>query len=666
LVVGTFVAGDISALTTSVTTLTGVTWPSHSGDDLALLAHGYGDSTNTGTMDAAFTSLADLTDTNLRAVIGKLIPSSMTGSESGDVTLTTTTGARQVGALGVWNGYTDVQQIVNQPETSGTAVTTHASPAITPQKTGSGFVIVYMDRVSTGNTTVTPPSGFTSRLEFGTSGTGGIFMHVADDLSGTHGLTPFTPGDWNVSVGSTSAMVYLVELAPVLEATGDRTATASLTGAAAVTREASGDRATTAGLVGAAGLTRTATGNLAATATLAGAADVTEAPPVPVASAEPRSPFLIEVWDGTSTPFVKAGRIGSYTSSEVILRHNQVGSWRFTLALTDGGVNLFTAAGRRVTIDYRGTRIMSGPAFGIRRARNGNTDDVEVYGYDDLIWLNRRLAFPNPLATFPADGVGFTQPTVRDAITDDAETMIKYWVTRNCVTRLAVPGLSVATNLARGAVRTYGPRWETVLEACARIADITGLGLRVTQVAGELSFDVYESATQPVRLSRSLGNLRDWEFTSEGPKKTRNVIGLDGEDAARRYMLSKLTSSETGWGITESFYDSSGDTDAERYEQGLDDLEENVPTYSFTVVPRDTESMRFGETYNLGDTVTTELLPSVTLTDKVRQVTITDSVENGVDVQPVVGDLGAAERASAVYLELRRLRARINKFEREA
>ena len=659
---GTFVAGDISALTTSVTTLTGTTWPSHSGDDLALLAHGYGDSTNTGTMDAAFTNIADLTDTNLRAIVGKRIPTSMTGSESGDVTLTTTTGARQVGALGVWNGYSDVQQIVNQPETSGTAVTTHASPAITPQRTGSGFVMIYMDRVSTGNTTATPPTGFTLREEFGTSGTGGIFLQVADDLSGTHGLTPFTPASWTVAVGSTSAVVFLLELAPVLEATGDRTATASLTGAAAITQFASGDRATTASLTGAAGLTRTATGNLAATATLVGAADVTAAP---VASTEPRSPFLIEVWDGTSTPFVKAGRIGSYTSSEVILRHNQVGSWRFTLALTDGGVNLFTAAGRRVTIDYRGTRIMSGPAFGIRRARNGSTDDVEVYGYDDLIWLNRRLGFPNPLATFPADGVGFTQPAYRDHISDNAETIIKYWVTRNCVTRLPVPGLSVASDLGRGPVRGYGPRFETVLEAGARIADITGLGLRVTQVSGALSFDVYESATQPVRLSRSLGNLRDWEFTSEGPKKTRNVIGLDGEDAARRYMLSKLTSSETGWGITESFFDSSGDTDAERYEQGLDDLAENVPTYSFTVVPRDTESMRFGETYNLGDTVTTELLPSVTLTDKVRQVTITDSVENGVDVQPVVGDLGAAERASAVYLELRRLRARINKFERE-
>lgn len=661
---GTFVAGDVSALTTSVTTLTGTTWPSHGGDDLALLAHGYGDGTNTGTMDAAFTNVADLTDTNLRAVLGKLIPSTMTGSESGDVTLTTTTGARQVGALGVWAGYTDVQQVVNQPETSGTAVTTHASPSITPQKTGSGFVIIYMDRVSTGNTTVTPPAGFTPRLEFGTSGTGGIFMHVADDLSGTHGVSPFTPGDWNVAVGSTSALVYLVELTPVLEATGDRTATASLTGAAAVTVSATGDRTATATLTGAASRTAVASGTRATTAALTGAADVVGASLTPASAYVPRSPFEIEVWDGTVTPFVRLGRVGSYEASEVVLRHNQVGSWKFTLALTDGGAELLTVPGRRVTIDYRGTRIMSGPAYGIRRAREGVEDSVEVYGYSDLVFLNRRLAYPNPLATFPADGVTFTQP-LRDTISDNVETMVKYWVTRNCVTRLPVPTLTVASDLGRGSVKSYGPRWETVLEACASIATVEGIGLTLSQVGTGLMFDVFEPSQEPVRLSRSLGNLRDWEFVNEGPNATRAVIGGEGEDAAREYMLGKQTSSETGWGTTEVFFDSSGDTDADRYQQGLDHLAENAPTYSFSVTPQDTESMRFGETYSIGSVVETELFPDVTLTDVVRQVTITDSVDDGVDVVPIVGNLDAAERDKALYLELRKLRAQITKIQRE-
>lgn len=211
---GSFVNGSITALTTSVTALTGLSWQSHVAGTLALLAHGYGDNTNTGTMDSAFANVADLTDTNLRAVVGKRASSVMTGSESGAVSLTTATGARQVGCLTTYSGYTDVQQVVSQAEPSVTAVNVHASPLITPQVTGSGFVIIYIDRVSAGNTTVVQPTGFSKRFEFGTLGTGGVFMCVADDLSGTHGVTPFTPDSWTLSVASASAEVILLELAP--------------------------------------------------------------------------------------------------------------------------------------------------------------------------------------------------------------------------------------------------------------------------------------------------------------------------------------------------------------------------------------------------------------------------------------------------------------------
>lgn len=660
----TRVGADISALTTSVTTLTGVTWPTHSGDDLAILAHGYGDGTNTGTMDAGFTNIADLTDTNLRAIIGKRIPTTMTGSESGDVTLTTVTPARQVGALVVYNGYSDVQQIVSLAETSGTPVTTHASPAITPQRAGSAFVIVYMDRVSAGNTTVTPPAGFSPVVEFGTVGTGGIFMHVAEDLSGTHGTTPFTPADWNVLVGSTSAEVLLLELAPTLTATGDRSATATPTGDAVATRPATGDRSATATLSGAGAVTRVGAGNRTATATFTGDAAVTVTLP-PVEPFVPRSPFLIEVWDGTVNPFVRVGRVGSYVASEVVLRHNVVGSWKFTMTLSDGGVDLLTPVGRRITIDYRGSRILSGPVYGVRRSRSGVEDQVEVYGYSDLVWLDRRLGFPSPLATFPADGTAFTQAADRDIINDNGETMVKYWVTRNCVTRQPVPTLTVAPDLGRGDVRAYGPRFESVLQACVQIANFSGIGLSLQQVGAGLVFDAYLPAQQPVRLSRSLGNLRDWEFVNEGPNATRVVIGGPGEHLAREFTLGRQASSEVGWGITETFIESSADTQPLRYQEGIDHLAENAPTYSFSVVPQETESMRFGETYHLGDTVDTELFPAVTLTDIVREVTITDSVEDGVDVKPIIGNLDAAKRTDAVYLELRRLRAQINKRERE-
>lgn len=640
--------------------------------NVALLAHGYNQPGGDSTITAGWT-LLDTRDFSA-SFRGRLYYRILGAGEGGSaVTLTNPVSQKLAAAVGVLSGVSAVD--LHNFRIENTVTTSHTAPSLTAGVAAAALAFI-LEREGTPSTAFTPPSGFT--LDTGdaafNTGSGATSAAVAYNLTTVPAGNTVGGGAWGSDVANDALVMWVVSLAVVPTATPDNATQAQTASEPAVTFTPAPVAVAPASAVQAQTASSPAVTFTPAPVSVApadaqqaqtaSAPAVTYNPPL-TSAAEPRSPFLIEVWDGTSTPFVRAGRVGSYTASEVILRDNLPGSWRFTLSLTDGGVNLFTAPGRRVTIDYRGRRVMSGPAFGMRRARSGRVDEVEVYGYDDLVWLNRRLAFPNPLATFPADGVAFTQPAYRDVITDNAETMIKHWVTRNCVTRLPVPGLTVATDQGRGASKSYGPRWETVLEACARVADLTSLSLRVNQVGGALSFDVSETALQPVRLSRSLGNLVDWEFTNEGPKKTRNVAGLDGEDAARRYMLSRNTSSEAGWGITESFYDTSGETDAERYQQSLDDLTENAPTYAFSVVPRDTESMRFGETYNLGDRVVTELFPDVTLTDKVRQVTITDSVEAGTQVKPIVGDLGAAERSYAVYLELRKLRAKINKFERE-
>lgn len=212
---GTWVAGDVSSGTTSLTDLAGLAWPAHGADDLALFLLAFGDSVTTlNSFEAGFTSVSQDLDTNVRSLVAKRIPSVMTGSESGSIDANESVGNRQSGALGIWNGYTDVQQIVTQAETSGTAVATHACPAITPQVAGSGFVLLYVERVTSTVTPASTPTGFTKRQEFSTGGTGGTSVVIYDDLSGTHGLTPFTPASIVSQVASTSARVYLLELAP--------------------------------------------------------------------------------------------------------------------------------------------------------------------------------------------------------------------------------------------------------------------------------------------------------------------------------------------------------------------------------------------------------------------------------------------------------------------
>lgn len=212
---GSLVASpDASSQTTSASTLPGVTWMSHLAGDVPILAWALVN-TATPSLDATFTTPTggNVVDTNVRGIIAT---KTTTGSESGDVSLScdAPSANRMVGALALFRGYTGIAQIVSLGEASGTAVTTHACPTITPTVAGSAFVMVYLDRVSTGNTTVTPPAGFTKAVEFGTSGSGGTYLQICYDLSGTRGLTPFTPASWSVAVGSTSAIVFLIELPP--------------------------------------------------------------------------------------------------------------------------------------------------------------------------------------------------------------------------------------------------------------------------------------------------------------------------------------------------------------------------------------------------------------------------------------------------------------------
>ncbi|HEX2642596.1 MAG TPA: hypothetical protein VHU81_06370 [Thermoanaerobaculia bacterium] len=377
------------------------------------------------------------------------------------------------------------------------------------------------------------------------------------------------------------------------------------------------------------------------------------------------SEFLWQVYTNTY-PYEKVAEAATYTSCEVIRRHNQVGSWKLTMSPADGALLELARPDRRVTVDYNGHRVSSGTVHGVRQARDGRSVVNEVYGYDDLRWLERRLAAPDPTATYPADGVSFTTGfNYRDYIADNAETMIKYWVTRNAVTRAPIPGLVVATDLGRGASKAYGPRWDTLLEATARIANGTGLGLSLVQSGDHLVFDVYEPQEQPVRLSENLDNLRAWEYVLEAPIATRLVLGGPGDGTARKFMWKRLTSSETDWLVTEKFEDATeGDTDAEMSARGAELLVEYAPQAGFSVTPEDTVSMRYAEHYNVGDKVRVEVANGVFIPDTVTQVVLSHQPGSAPLATPTVGNSDAANKSSALARSVRTTLTRLLRQQR--
>jgi hypothetical protein len=212
---GSFVGAHASATTTSVTTLTGVSWTGlgvQSGD-IAILAWTFS-TTGIATAPSGFTSVGSTDDGTCRSRVYKRV---CTGSESGDVSLVNDTAQRQSAVLYVVRGYTGVSGFKSLAET-GTS-TSHACPQITTADgavNGDAVIVVASERLTSGTVNATAPTGFVEHTtsEFGTGGTGGAYTGVADDGLVTAQTFPLTPAAWTGFVSGDTAVTWTLSLTP--------------------------------------------------------------------------------------------------------------------------------------------------------------------------------------------------------------------------------------------------------------------------------------------------------------------------------------------------------------------------------------------------------------------------------------------------------------------
>src|SRR6266508_480430 len=204
---GTFVGSAANGA--NIATLTGVTWPTHQSGDLAILAWTFAD-TITNTTPAGFTLVGTLDDPSCRSYVYKRV---CDGTESGDVSLVNSGINRQTAVLVVLRGYSGVDASASRAET--VTGTSHACPALTFTN-GSTLVVVAAERLTTGTTTATAPSGYTKRAEFGTGGTGGTYTQIADDGLATSQTSPVTPPDFTGFVSGGTAVTWTIALTPSL------------------------------------------------------------------------------------------------------------------------------------------------------------------------------------------------------------------------------------------------------------------------------------------------------------------------------------------------------------------------------------------------------------------------------------------------------------------
>jgi hypothetical protein len=172
---------------------------------------------------------------------------------------------------------------------------------------------------------------------------------------------------------------------------------------------------------------------------------------------------------------------------------------------------------------------------------------------DDFRVLREILGWPVPAAAIGSQGTAEYK-----FYTTNAEAIVKAAVSENGVSRLGVPGLTVAPNLGRGAVIPGGVafRFHPLADLLFPAVEDAGLGVTVKQVGTSLVLDVYEPATFPRTLSVKGRTLQQATMTRTRPTASRAVVGGSGDGKARYFRNLTNSARESLYGMrAETFVD---------------------------------------------------------------------------------------------------------------
>jgi hypothetical protein len=298
-------------------------------------------------------------------------------------------------------------------------------------------------------------------------------------------------------------------------------------------------------------------------------------------------------------------------------------------------------------------------------------DSLEVTVLSDDQLLTGILGWQAPAG--PLVGVGgFIDQSSAEyrTYTGKAETVAKNIVRENGVTRLAIPGLSIAPDLGRGATVSGGvalrmhPLQDRMFPAIAN----AGIGLTIKQVDGEngapgfLRFDVYVPRVYPFTLSVEAGTLKDYTHTRRRPTMTRVVVGGPGEAKARRYLRLTDTAAEAEWGFCgEGFVDARDAKDDSEPEnvantlatmdaRGRQSLLEAGKVDSLSITLAETTAFRYGSDGVLVGDVVPIRTPAGVINQQVTEAVRTVLAPNVITSEPVIGERvdSAAETQKAL------------------
>jgi len=332
-------------------------------------------------------------------------------------------------------------------------------------------------------------------------------------------------------------------------------------------------------------------------------------------------------------------QIGNPVALEATIRHNLVSTLRMSVALDHKAVTELMADGARLRVTFKGEHLISGPVTAEEIESNGVSGLYTVTVEDDFRVLREVLGWP-----VPGSAIGSQSGAEYRTYTGNAETIVKTAVTENGVTRLAVPGLTVATSLNRGSTIPGGVplRMHPLMDQLFPAVEDAGLGVTVRQSGASLVLDVYEPATFPRTLSVNGRTLKQVTMTRARPTASRVVIGGQGEGTARKFLALTDTARETQYGMkAETFQDARDDnTDAVMYARGQEALDERGPKNGVSITLAGSGIFQYGPGgFHVGDRVPVRVADGIVITEVIRECTLKWVSAGYASTEPAIGEL---------------------------
>ena len=344
-------------------------------------------------------------------------------------------------------------------------------------------------------------------------------------------------------------------------------------------------------------------------------------------------PFQVFVYDKA---FTYKGTVGAPQSVTVTARHNQQPTAQLVVPATAPRLADLMANGSRVVITYKGDHLTSG-FIRNKQADGPSSQATFTFQVQDDWWLFARLlAWPVPANALTNQNVEY------ETRTGAAETVLKAIITAN--KSRSTPTVTVATDLGRGSSITVANRFHPLTDRLMPLVDDAGIGTTVKQVGTGLTVDCYATTAYPRTLTEASGIVQDWSWASDGPVATRVIVGGQGEGVARAFRSRTDSTNETAYGYTvEAFKDATDAADNTALDlRGDQFLTESAPTNGLKVTLSETSIFRYSPSgtngIRVGNTVTIQTAPGVTVTDVLRECTLSWSVDEGLKVTPQVGE----------------------------